>query len=423
MSAVARILTVSSAPIAGDDHTGRLVARALLAENVEVASRQVVDEVEGALEPALAAALEGAGLVVILAPPGGSSGDIVRRTVARLMGVRLALNDKLLAVLEKDFAAREQAMPHRLDRLALLPRGAELWMAPTGEPGWSVEVREATVVVLPVASAHLTALVTERLRPLARQRLGGPGGGVLRTLLTTGLSPADAEDRLGAWLGKPGPVSVSVVVVDGDVWVRLHARGASRSAALADLEPIESAVRSALGADCYGSDEDTLEVVIGRLLAERGLSVAVAESCTGGLLGHRLTSVAGSSRYFERGVIVYSNRAKEEMLGVPESLLVAHGAVSAPVAEAMAAGICRISGSPCGLAVTGIAGPDGGTPTKPVGTVFIAAAWPLGSRVRHFRFAGGREAVKWQSAQSALDMLRRGLLDSPMAPASAATGP
>jgi nicotinamide-nucleotide amidase len=166
-----------------------------------------------------------------------------------------------------------------------------------------------------------------------------------------------------------------------------------------------------------------LEVVIGRLLVERGLSVAVAESCTGGLLGHRLTSVAGSSRYFERGVIVYSNRAKEEMLGVPESLLVAHGAVSAPVAEAMAAGICRISGSPCGLAVTGIAGPDGGTPTKPVGTVFIAAAWPLGSRVRHFQFAGGREAVKWQSAQSALDMLRRGLLDSPMASASAATGP
>ncbi len=163
----------------------------------------------------------------------------------------------------------------------------------------------------------------------------------------------------------------------------------------------------------YGSDDDTLEAAVGRLLIERVLTVSVAESCTGGLLGNRLTNIPGSSRYFERGVIVYSNRAKEEMLGVPPSLLAAHGAVSAPVAEAMAAGICRISGSSCGIAVTGIAGPDGGTPTKPVGTVFIAAVWPSGLRVRQFRFAGGRDAVKRQSAQSALDMLRRGLLDVP----------
>jgi nicotinamide-nucleotide amidase len=140
----------------------------------------------------------------------------------------------------------------------------------------------------------------------------------------------------------------------------------------------------------------------------------MAESCTGGLVGHRLTNIAGSSRYVERGVVVYSNQAKEELLGVPAEMLRVHGAVSARVAEAMAAGICRISGSRCGLAVTGIAGPDGGTPAKPVGTVFIAAAVPGAGgpriEVRRFRFAGGREAVKWQSSQAALDMLRRALL-------------
>jgi nicotinamide-nucleotide amidase len=139
----------------------------------------------------------------------------------------------------------------------------------------------------------------------------------------------------------------------------------------------------------------------------------MAESCTGGLVGHRLTNIAGSSRYVERGVVVYSNEAKQQLLGVPEAMLREHGAVSAPVAEAMAAGICRISGSPCGIAVTGIAGPDGGTPTKPVGTVYIAAAVPgtEGPRieVRRFRFPGGREAVKWQSSQAALDLLRRAL--------------
>jgi PncC family amidohydrolase len=406
----AHVLTVASAPLGGDDPGGRLVARALLAEGVPVASRQIVDEAATALEPALAAALGAVRLVVVLASPGGSSGDIVRRVVARLAGVRLMLNDKLFALLEEDFARQGRAMPHRLDRLALLPRGAELWVATSGEPGWVLETRDAVIVVLPLGSTDLAGIVGERLRPLARERLTGVGGSLLRTLLTTGLSPADAEDRLGPWLGKPGQVSVSAVLVDGDVWVRLLARGPSRQSALSELAPVEAAVRAALGVDCYGSDEETLEAVVGRLLVERTLTVSVAESCTGGLLGHRLTGIPGSSRYFERGVIVYSNRAKEEMLAVPAPLLAAHGAVSAPVAEAMAAGICRISGSPCSLAVTGIAGPDGGTPTKPVGTVFIAAAWPSGMNVRHFRFPGGRDAVKWQSAQSALDLLRRALL-------------
>ncbi|HXJ82882.1 MAG TPA: nicotinamide-nucleotide amidohydrolase family protein [Candidatus Methylomirabilis sp.] len=407
----ARVLTVASAPLGADDPTGRLVARALLAEGVPVASREVVDETESALEPALAAALEAGGLVVVLASPGGSTGDIVRRTLSKLAGARLVLSQKLLSALEKEFAAREQAMPHRLDRLALLPQGAELWPVASGEPGWSLEARGALVVVIPIGSAHLDTLLTERLRPLARQRIGGADGTVVRTLLCTGLTPADAEDRLGPWLGKPGPVLVSAVITDGDVWVRLAARGSSRQAALDELTAVESVVRLALGPDCYGSDEDTLESVVGRLLIERALTVSVAESCTGGLVGHRLTNIPGSSRYFERGVMVYSNRAKEEMLGVPASLLAAHGAVSAPVAEAMVSGIRRISGSPCGIAVTGIAGPDGGTPIKPVGTVFIAAAWPSGLRVRHFRFAGGRDAVKSQSAQAALDMLRRGLLE------------
>jgi nicotinamide-nucleotide amidase len=267
--------------------------------------------------------------------------------------------------------------------------------------------------VLPAGSATLASLVEGQLRPLARQRLGMGETTVLRTLHTTGLSPADAEERLARWLGPDAAVAVSCVPVDGDVWVQLRARAASRGAAEAQLAPVEREVREALGLDYWGRDEETLEVVLGRLLLERRLTVSMAESCTGGLVGHRLTNIAGSSRYVERGVVVYSNEAKQDLLGVPEEMLRAHGAVSAPVAEAMAAGICRISGSPCGIAVTGIAGPDGGTPAKPVGTVFIAAAAPTADgpriQVRRFRFAGGREAVKWQSSQAALDMLRRAL--------------
>jgi PncC family amidohydrolase len=412
-SSRAWIVTVGAARLgATDDPAGLMVARALLAEGVPVASRQIVDDDEAAVEEALRGAAEAASLVVVLAQPGGSSGEVVRRALSRLSGARLALNDKLLALLEEDFARRGQAMPRRLDRLALLPQGATLWPGP-GEPAWMLEVNRAAVVVLPAGSAALAALVDTHLRPLARQRLGAGESTVLRTLHTSGLSPAEVEERLGRWLGGDSAVAVSCVPVEGDVWVQLRARAASRSAAEASLAPVEREIHDALGIDCWGRDEDTMEVVVGRLLLERGLSVSMAESCTGGLVGHRLTNIAGSSRYVERGVVVYSNEAKEQMLGVPEAMLREHGAVSAPVAEAMAAGICRISGSPCGIAVTGIAGPDGGTPTKPVGTVYIAAAVPGtdGPRiaVRRCRFPGGREAVKWQSSQAALDLLRRAL--------------
>jgi nicotinamide-nucleotide amidase len=198
--------------------------------------------------------------------------------------------------------------------------------------------------------------------------------------------------------------------VDGEVWVRLSARAASFPLAEAALREVEAPVLEALGVDWYGRDQETLEGVVGKLLVERRLTLSVAESCTGGLLGHRITNVSGSSAYFDRGVVTYSNQAKEDLLGVPRALLVAHGAVSAPVSEAMARGICRASNTPIGLAITGIAGPEGGTVAKPVGTVFIALAHPGGAEARKFRFTGGRESIKWQAAQMALDLLRRWLL-------------
>ena len=416
-----RIVTVGVAEIAArDDAAGLAVARALRADGVPVASRAVVDEDEAALEAALGPALDGGGVVVVLAPPGGSGGDIVRRVLARLAGVRLVLSERLLDLLEADFARRGRALPRRLERLALLPQGAQLWTAPpggggaaappAGPPGWALEVRGALVAVLPLDAPDLSALVEQHLRPAARDRAGAGGVALVSLLRTTGVSAADAEERLAPWLGKEGPVTVSCLVVDGDVWVRLLARAPSRAVAEAALTAAGPAVREALGTDCYGVDGESLEVVVGALLRERGLGVSTAESCTGGLVAHRLTNIPGSSRYVDRGVVVYSNEAKTDLLGVPAELIRAHGAVSAPVAEAMVRGVCRIGGTACGVAVTGIAGPDGGSPEKPVGTVFIGVASPAGVEVRRFHFAGGREAVKGQSAQAALDMLRRALL-------------
>jgi nicotinamide-nucleotide amidase len=416
---IARIFTVGMAEV-GDDAPSLAVARSLRADGIPVATRAVVEEDEAALESALGPALDQAGLVVVLASPGGSAGDIVRRVLARLAGVRLVLSERLLRLLEEDHARRGRALPRRLERLALLPQGAQIWAVPAeagalpdgggaGGVGWSLEVRAGLLAVLPLDAPDLGALVEQHLRPAARERAGLGGVTLVRVLRTAGLAPAEAEERLAAWLGKEAPVAVSCLIVDGDVWVRLVARAPSRAVAEAALAAAEPPVREILGADCYSADGQSLEETVGTLLRERGLTVSTAESCTGGLVAHRLTNVPGSSRYVERGVVVYSNEAKEELLGVPRDLLLAHGAVSAPVAEAMARGICRAARTACGIAITGIAGPDGGSPEKPVGTVFVAVATPAGVEVRRFRFPGGRGAVKWQSAQVALDMLRRAL--------------
>ena len=387
---------------AGNDATTAVHAT-LVAAGVAVAGRVLVDEDETALEQALAAE----GLVVVVAGPGGSAGDVVRRVVARVSGARLVLHDRMLSALSDAYRRRDRPLPRRAERLALLPQGATVWPADDGDPAWLLEIAHGAYVVLPPGA--VAPSVARQLVDVARS-LAGARRVVTRILRTAGASLDDIEERLSEWLGHhDGDVSVATVPADGEVWVRLRARGTSAEDALAALERVEPRVAAALGDDCYGRDADTLEQVVGRLLGARGMTLSVAESCTGGLLGHRLTNVSGSSAYFERGVIVYSNRAKQELLGVPEEILRAHGAVSGPCAEAMARGICERSGSACGLAVTGIAGPDGGTPQKPVGTVFFGVAVAGQVTSRRFRFAGDRVAVKWQSAQTALDLLRRSL--------------
>lgn len=406
MTAVVQLVTVG-APPAGD-REGEAVAAALAAAGVPATTRAFVDDDEPALERVLA---QEATLTVIVAGAGGSEGEAVRRALARLAGARLVLNERMHAALEEASRLRDRPLPRRAERLALLPQGAVLWPTGQGEPGWLVETTRGAVAVIPRAAA-IPDLLERYLLPLVRERVAGRGTVLLRTLKTVGVGIGEVEERLAPWLGPAAPdgaSSVTTVEMEGEVWVRLRARGATAEAAAATLATVEAPVVKVLGTDCYGRDAETLESVVGRLLGTRDLTLAVAESCTGGLVGHRLTNVPGSSAYFERGVVVYSNRAKQELLGVPEAVLRGHGAVSAPCAEAMARGVCERSGSPCGLAITGIAGPDGGTAAKPVGTVFIGLAIEGRVTSRRFRFDGDRAFIKWQSAQMALDMLRRGL--------------
>jgi len=403
MTASAHIVTVGAMPSPGAD--GAAVAAALGAAGVAVVSRVFVEDDESALEQALGS---GDALTVVLAGAGGSAGDIVRRVIARVTGARLVLNERLLTSLQERYRRLDRPLPRRAERLALLPQGATVWVTTDAEAGWAMESGQRAFAVL-ARDAALQAMIVRHLTPFACDWAGARGAAVVRTFRTAGLSAADVEERLVDWLGRDGEVTVSTIPADGEVWVRLRARASTPAEAARSLTKAETGISALLGDDCYGQDGETLETVVGRMLVERGLRLAVAESCTGGLLGHRLTSVPGSSAYFERGVLAYSNRAMEELLGVPESLLSAHGSVSAPCAEAMARGAATLAGSSCALAVTGIAGPEGGSPAKPVGTVFVGLATGEGALARRFFFAGDRAAVKWQSTQAALDMLRRSL--------------
>jgi nicotinamide-nucleotide amidase len=404
MTASAHIVTVGGMPAAGAD--GAAVATALATAGLAVASRVFIEDDEAALERALG---HEDALTVVLAGGGGSAGDIVRRVLARATGARLVLNERVLAALQERYRRLDRPLPRRAERLALLPQGATVWVADDGEAGWALGSGSRAFAVL-ARDGSIEPMIEQHLTPFARTWASGRGAALVRTLRTAGLGPADVEERLVDWLGREGEVTVSTIPADGEIWVRLRTRASTPAEAARSLAKCEAAILALLGEDCYGRDGDTLEVVVGRLLLEQKLTLAVAESCTGGLLGHRLTTVPGASAYVERGVVAYSNRSKEE-LGVPEAVLRAHGAVSGPCAEAMARGVAARAGTACGLAVVGIAGPGGGAPSKPVGTVFVGLVVAGESVARRFHCAGDRTAVKWQATQAALDLLRRSLRD------------
>jgi len=305
-------------------------------------------------------------------------------------------------------------MPEINRRQAMAPRGATLLDNPTGTaPGLWIERGSTPIVLLPGPPREMTpmieAVVRDRLAPFSR------GAGLFRRVIRiTGRTESDidtaAQPIYGKWIAGEVPISTTILAVLGQIELHLTARAGSQAAADAALGSAVAELQQALGPAVYSVDGRSLEATVGDLLRERHLTVAVAESCTGGLLASRLTDVPGSSEYVERGVVCYSDRAKTELVGVPTLLIAEHGAVSEPVAQAMAEGICERARTHVGIGVTGIAGPGGGTPQKPVGTVVVAVAVERNVRARTFQFIGGREMVKFQSTQAAMNMLRLMLL-------------
>jgi nicotinamide-nucleotide amidase len=362
---------------------------------------------------------KGIGAVDVIVCTGGlgpTEDDITREALTRVLQVPLEIDEGIVDRIRQRFERRGLTMPAINRRQGMVPRGAIVLENPRGTaPGLWIERNGTSVALLPGPPREMTpmleSLIAERLLPRS-------GGAALfrRVLKITGRTESDVDARAQPfytkWLTAPVPIATTILAVMGQIELHLTASAPSRADGDAALEAAVQELRSALGAILYSADGRPLEAVVGDLLRAKQFSIAVAESCSGGLLASRLTDVPGSSDYFERGAVVYSNRSKTEWLGVPDALIAAHGAVSEPVAVAMAEGIRDRTPSDVGIGVTGIAGPGGGTPEKPVGTVAIAVKTPAGGQVRTFQFIGGRDMVKFQSAQAAMNMLRLMLLDA-----------
>jgi nicotinamide-nucleotide amidase len=376
----------------------------------------VADEIDE-LARVIDSALDWADVIVITGGLGPTEDDMTRDAVARVLNLPLDVDQDVVERLRERFAKRGMTMPAINRRQAMVPRGAEVLPNPNGTaPGLWLERGKTVLVLLPGPPREMKpmfeAVIAGRLAPRSRGR-----GLFRRVLKITGRAESEvdaaAQPVYGRWTAQAVPISTTILAVLGQIELHLTVQAANQAEADAVLQAAVQELQAALGPSVYSVDGRALEAVVGDLLRERKMTVATAESCTGGLLMSRLTDVPGSSDYVDRGVICYSNASKTELAAVPDAVIREHGAVSEPVAQALAEGIRQRSGTSIGIGITGIAGPGGGSPEKPVGTVSVAVVAGEETRVRTFQFVGGRDMVKFQAAQSALNMTRLILLGLP----------
>jgi len=379
-----------------------------------------VDELARVVDGALA----WADVIILTGGLGPTEDDITRDAVARVLNLAMDVDEPIVDRIRERFARRGLTMPEINRRQGMVPRGATVIENRNGTaPGLWLERGRTAIVLLPGPPREMMPMLDAVIRDRLTPRTDGRGL-FRRVLKITGRTESDvdaaAQPVYSPWISAAVPISTTILAALGQIELHLTAAASDHGAANATLDAGVRELEAVLGSAVYSTDGRPLEAVVGALLRERGMTIAVAESCSGGLLASRLTDVPGSSDYVERGVVCYSNRAKTELAGVPESLIAEHGAVSEPVAEAMATGIRQRARASVGIGITGIAGPGGGSPEKPVGTVAIAVAVDDLIRVRTFQFLGGRDMVKFQSAQAAMNMLRLLLLkkDAPFWPAT-----
>ena len=398
------------------DTNSLFLSERLSALGIDLRIKSVVGDERGDLATVLRQALERTDVVVLTGGLGPTDDDLTRDVVSEVMELPMSEDPAIVEKIRPRFERRGLTMPEVNRRQAMVPRGAIVLDNPNGTaPGLFIDHqwqgRRRIVILLPGPPRELQPMFDGVCAGPLRERAGTER--TYRTsLFITGRGESHVEQKAqpvySRWRDMTPPIATTILAAMGQIELHLSVRDTDDARAKATLGRAKQELLAVVGDDVYSTDGRVMEEILGDLLKERGYTIAAAESCTGGLFTSRLTDVPGSSTYVRASVIAYAYEDKTALLGVPSEMLNAHGAVSEPVAVAMAEGIRERTGADVTIGITGIAGPGGGTPDKPVGTVVIAAIVPgQPAYVRTYTFLGGRAMVKFQATQAAMDRVRR----------------
>ncbi len=391
------------------DTNSLFLTEQLNALGIEVRFKTIVGDDGDRLARVFREALGRSQVIIITGGLGPTMDDLSREVVAQVLGRQLREIPEIRKKIEERFARLGRPMPENNLRQALVPEGATWLDNKNGTaPGLWIEHDGATVMLLPGPPSELEALFQSECRPrLARiapeERLK------TRVYKIVGLPESEVDHRIAPIYQAYRNPTTTILATPGAIEVHIRARAPSEAEADALLNELGDKIELALGDHVFSTGGESLEEIVGMYLVIKQKTVAVAESCTGGLVSERLTRVPGSSNFFLGGAVCYSNALKTKLAGVPPALIEENGAVSKPVAQALAEGIRKRTGASIGLGITGVAGPSGGSAEKPVGLVFIGLADEPGTLIREFRFPGNRERVRQWASQAALEMIRRRL--------------
>ena len=412
------VLTIGTELLLGHtvDTNAAELGRALAAAGAEIVCHTTVPDRPEAIRAAVAEALDRTGFVITTGGLGPTRDDMTKNVVADLLQKRLVLDERLLGSIEERFRRMGRPMPAINRTQAEVPEGAAVLPNPRGTaPGlWVEDGRGRVVVLLPGVPREMRGLLVEHVLPRLVERQGAAGERrVVRshTVRTTGVSESALAERVGDIEPQIAPLTLAYLPSVEGVDLRVTAWGLEPAEAEAQLAAAVDRLRAAADGHAYGSDEADLAAVVLETLRRGRHRLGVAESCTGGMLAERITAIAGASDTFIGGVVAYADVIKTAALKVPLETLEAHGAVSEETVSAMAEGAQRLFSVDCTIAVTGIAGPGGGTPEKPVGTVWLAARMHTTTRAVKRVFPGDREEIRRRAAQAGLDLLRRLLVE------------
>nr|MBN2278538.1 competence/damage-inducible protein A [candidate division Zixibacteria bacterium] len=406
------IITIGDEIISGHtiDTNSPFIAGKLMEIGLPVVYKTAVGDDAKKMEEVFYLALKRADIVITTGGLGPTDDDITKRAIVKVFKRNLVFHEEVLEDIRKRFAARGIEMPSINQNQALLPQGAIYLPNRIGSAvGIVINDGGKIFISLPGVPREMQVIASEEMIPYLESHISKQ---FIRTikLRTTGIIESALAEKITPYIKLSETIHLAYLPAYGGVDLRIMTYGTDGDEVSKAAEELAEKLRGLVGKYIYGENNDCLEGVIGRLLKERGAKLATAESCTAGLLAARITDIPGSSAYFDRGVVTYSNRSKIELLDIPAEIIDRFGAVSAETAEAMAVGIRKRSGCEYGLSITGVAGPDGGTEEKPVGTVFAAVASSAGVISRKFQLTRDREMNRNRSVYAALELLRRNML-------------